>query len=97
MYRPVLVLLSMVTALAVVPGSGEHGNLAVLAAAIAVLLATTAVTRGRDRLVLIGAVSRVAHRQARERGRRGAFRRQYRPDEQGRPQPRAPGNALLPA
>ncbi len=96
-YRSFFALVSVAAVLALAPAVGDQGNLAVLAAAVAILLTTAAVTRGRDQLVAKAAGSQVAHRQADEWGRRGAFQRQHRPDVQGRPRPRAPGNSLLPA
>jgi hypothetical protein len=86
--------LSVVLALALAPAIDEHGTVTVLAAAVAVLIATAAIPRGPDRLLLNSAVFRVAYRQARERGRHGAFRRQcatWPPDLDRNPPARRPG------
>ncbi|XWO28131.1 hypothetical protein C5142_07245 [Rhodococcus sp. BGS-1C] len=73
--------------LATVPGStaGAVAFGLVLTAVVVTVVATT----GRDSLtaMLFG----VTHGPAADQRRRGAFRRQDRPNEAGRPMPRAPG------
>jgi hypothetical protein len=60
--------------------------LTVTAVAVAAVAVATAEPAAR-------AVVGITGRQAREQGRRGAFRRQTAPTSAGRPRPRAPGRA----
>ena len=75
--------LALLLLLATVPGSSAG------AVAFGLVLTAVVVTAGRDSLtaMLFG----VTHGPAADRRRRGAFRRQDRPNEAGRPMPRAPG------
>ncbi|MET4048700.1 hypothetical protein BJD99_00895 [Rhodococcus sp. 1163] len=69
----------------------------VFAAAFGLVLAAVVVTvvviSGRRGLILL--LPRTDHGPDHEQRRlRGSFRRQYRPDEPGRPMPRAPGSVV---
>jgi hydroxyethylthiazole kinase-like sugar kinase family protein len=91
--RRVWILLASLTLLAGAVVTGPDPSalvgavLAVTAAALVVAAVAVAVAEPAARAAVVG----ITDRQARERARRGAFRRQTAPTTDGRPRPRAPG------
>ncbi|MCD2195458.1 DUF6412 domain-containing protein [Actinomycetospora endophytica] len=89
-------LLALPTLLGVLPGLVTGPDpAAVVGAVLALTVAAVAVAAVAVSVAdpAARAVVGISGRQAREQGRRGAFRRQTAPTTDGRPRPRAPGRA----